>query len=112
MPASEVTIRRPDGTVDVERALSPRELRAVVKLRDVPEDLRRRVMRRDRGTCRYCGSPLEAAEIEIDHVVPIAKGGPSNLANLVVACRDCNGRKGTNIWRPRPLTAQDEERAN
>ena len=39
---------------------------------------------------------------EIDHVKPIAKGGPHILANLRPACRDCNRRKSA-TW-PIPTT--------
>lgn len=39
---------------------------------------------------------------EVDHVKPIAKGGPHILANLRPACRDCNRRKSA-TW-PIPTT--------
>lgn len=40
--------------------------------------------------CRYCGEPAT----EIDHIVPISKGGTGELSNLVPACRSCNASKG------------------
>ena len=49
-----------------------------------------RVMRRDRYTCVYCGAEGKNAELQIDHVVPVAKGGSHHIANLVAACRSCN----------------------
>tara|TARA_B100000408_G_scaffold117945_1_gene96235 strand:- start:1022 stop:1561 length:540 start_codon:yes stop_codon:yes gene_type:complete len=53
-----------------------------------------RVMRRDRYTCVYCGAEGKNAELQIDHVVPVAKGGSHHIANLVAACRSCNQSKG------------------
>ncbi|WP_399552357.1 HNH endonuclease [uncultured Microbacterium sp.] len=41
--------------------------------------------------CWMCGSPWE----HIDHVKPIAKGGPHLLANLRPACAACNMKKGS-----------------
>lgn len=44
--------------------------------------------------CLHCGKikPLTA-----DHVVPIAKGGTSNIGNIQPLCKACNSSKGTNI---------------
>lgn len=44
---------------------------------------------RDEGHCVYCG----AAGQQIDHIVPVSKGGPSVRGNAVLACRACNMRK-------------------
>jgi len=41
--------------------------------------------------CAYCGEPTATAS---DHVVPYAKGGPTNLENLEPACVPCNSSKG------------------
>lgn len=41
------------------------------------------------GKCWVCGVPFEA----IDHVKPIAKGGPHILANLRPICGSCNSKK-------------------
>lgn len=52
---------------------------------------RHNVFKRDEKRCQYCG---EKGELTLDHVVPRSKGGPSNWANLITACRPCNSRKG------------------
>jgi hypothetical protein len=36
--------------------------------------------------CAYCGGPFE----QIDHVIPLSKGGKHCLSNLRPACRFCN----------------------
>ncbi len=46
-----------------------------------------------RGTCHYCGGRFTAAELTMDHIVPIVRGGRSTRGNLVPACKDCNNRK-------------------
>lgn len=55
--------------------------------------IRLRVLARDGYTCAYCGQP-EANQV--DHVVPIARGGDIyDMDNLVASCRRCNLAKGT-----------------
>ena len=45
------------------------------------------------GRCHYCGASVAPAELTMDHVVPLIRGGRSNKGNLVPACKDCNNRK-------------------
>jgi len=45
-------------------------------------------------TCAYCGKPdHRAAELELEHVIPISKGGGHHLGNIVPACSQCNSKK-------------------
>src|SRR5512139_3047893 len=59
--------------------------------------VRIRVMKRDRFTCTYCGESGQNAELEIDHIIPVAQGGSHHISNLTTACRMCNQKKGTRI---------------
>lgn len=63
--------------------------------------MRMAVARRDDNRCRYCGEA--DGPFEIDHVVPLSLGGGSGMDNLVWACSQCNRRKRTKLWVPRPL---------
>ncbi len=62
--------------------------------------LARAIKERDGNNCRYCGVHVNWRDRKsssggtYDHVVPVSQGGDESLDNLVVACRDCNGRKG------------------
>ncbi len=62
-----------------------------VRRKEVPLT-KRNVLRRDHGTCQYCGS--RNADMTTDHVVPRSLGGGENWENLVCACPACNARKG------------------
>ncbi len=56
--------------------------------------------------CIYCGSKKQ---IEIDHVIPIARGGRHSIGNLVPACRTCNRSKTDYLvmeWRKKRETPQ------
>jgi len=65
-------------------------------LRRIPAAVEREVRLRDGSRCQYpldsggvCGSTWQ---VELDHVVPVALGGPSTVANLRCACRSHNRR--------------------
>ena len=44
--------------------------------------------------CLYCGATPKESRLEVDHVIPVARGGTNDIGNLVVACRECNIGKG------------------
>lgn len=51
---------------------------------------------RDRGKCAECQKSLtmELSDDEnIDHIVPLSKGGTNDLVNLQLLCRNCNSNK-------------------
>jgi 5-methylcytosine-specific restriction endonuclease McrA len=52
---------------------------------------RKRILLRDKGRCVKCGSKKN---LEIDHVVPLARGGSNRLENLQLLCQECNRSKG------------------
>lgn len=62
--------------------------------------VRIRVMKRDRFSCQYCGVAGTDAELEIDHIIPVSKGGSHHISNLTTACRSCNQKKGDNPRSP------------
>lgn len=43
--------------------------------------------------CHYCRDHVERADATLDHVVPRSLGGRDDLANLVLACGECNCAK-------------------
>lgn len=47
------------------------------------------------GSCYYCGKPTKPADLTMDHIVPLTRGGRSSKANLAPACKDCNTKKKT-----------------
>lgn len=62
----------------------------------VSNELRQEIFERDGYTCVNCGS-TEKESLEIDHIMPISKGGKTEPDNLQTLCHDCNIRKGNNI---------------
>lgn len=75
-----------DGLV---KRLTAHELNkaALAIVRKVPDAVRRDVM--SSGACHYCGD----FPTQVDHVIPVTRGGTSARDNLVAACRRCNLEK-------------------
>ena len=46
-----------------------------------------------KGVCHYCGRVVGAANLTMDHVVPVARGGRSVKSNCVPCCKECNNSK-------------------
>lgn len=42
--------------------------------------------------CVYCGDYIQG-NVEIDHIVPLSKGGEHSINNAVPTCRHCNASK-------------------
>ncbi len=49
-----------------------------------------------RGKCWWCKKPLKG-KYELDHCIPLARGGKHELANIVISCPTCNHRKGSKL---------------
>jgi len=58
--------------------------------RYIPQQLRRELKQKAQHACENCGSHYA---LEIDHIQPFARGGPSTPRNLRVLCRACNQRR-------------------
>ncbi|MEE9365437.1 MAG: HNH endonuclease [Dehalococcoidales bacterium] len=67
------------------------------------------VKKRDKCICQYCGRFDEKGEV--DHVLPLSRGGTDAFTNLVWACRPCNRSKGDKTVREwvRYLAQRDRE---
>lgn len=45
--------------------------------------------------CAYCGVYIKFEDMQVDHVMPLRKGGADSLDNMLPACRSCNHYKST-----------------
>jgi 5-methylcytosine-specific restriction endonuclease McrA len=55
---------------------------------------RHNIFERDKNTCQYCGSVFDRRDLNLDHVIPRDRGGPTTWDNIVCSCIRCNTRKG------------------
>jgi 5-methylcytosine-specific restriction endonuclease McrA len=48
---------------------------------------------RGQGQCHYCRQRIPPADLTMDHIVPVVRGGRSTKGNVVPCCKECNSRK-------------------
>lgn len=98
------------GKVEVVEEYENREIRSVTFSIKVPSIIRflkglkskkkaikfsrENVYARDEGRCQYCSCKVPRPEATYDHVLPRAQGGKTEWNNIVIACMDCNQKKG------------------
>jgi HNH endonuclease len=79
-----ITFRK---SIDGQRALMTSYLREKIKLRD-------------NFTCKYCAISINETKnllLEIDHIIPLSKGGITTEDNLQTLCWKCNRTKGSKL---------------
>lgn len=54
---------------------------------------RHNIFERDKNTCQYCGQIFDRQDLNLDHVIPRDRGGPTTWENIVCSCINCNTRK-------------------
>jgi 5-methylcytosine-specific restriction endonuclease McrA len=55
------------------------------------------VYERNGGLCGICGEPVERAAMEVDHIIPVSRGGLHGYSNVQPAHGPCNRRKHNHI---------------
>lgn len=54
-------------------------------------DIRYNVLKRDNYSCQICGATAkDGAKLQVDHIIPISKGGKTVMSNLQTLCEQCN----------------------
>jgi hypothetical protein len=58
--------------------------------KNINKHLRLQILIRDNYKCSICGRPKDEVSLEVDHIIPISKGGTDELNNLAALCKNCN----------------------
>ncbi len=76
---------------------------------EIPERLRAAIRKEAGQKCGYCKSPQKyiMAMLEVEHIVPRARGGSDNAENLWLSCGLCNRYKGSQIQAADPASEQN-----
>jgi len=74
----------------------------------IPNPIRREVSLSSNGQCYQCKIKADSAKLdrwkipkfyikkipfEIDHIIPLSKGGKTTIKNLALSCRSCNRKR-------------------
>ncbi|MGH9316927.1 MAG: HNH endonuclease [Thermoanaerobaculia bacterium] len=85
-------LANPDYYKDAARDRKARKRAAFV------ETVRKKdIYARDNGRCRWCGAGLSFKEATLDHLVPLARNGKHEIANVILSCKSCNLSKGASV---------------
>lgn len=68
-----------------------------VKRKPLSKRTRFEVFKRDGFTCQFCGNTPPAVILEVDHLVPLSKGGVDEIINLLTSCEGCNRGKSDRL---------------
>jgi 5-methylcytosine-specific restriction enzyme A len=60
---------------------------------NIPEAVKKYVLQRNNYQCQSCGQQNTETQLNIDHIIPLAKGGSNDISNLQVLCSRCNQKK-------------------
>ena len=86
-----------EGTLTIEYRFS---YTSKEQRRLMTKKLREFIKKRDNYTCCNCGNSVYAEPnllLEIDHIIPVSKGGCTNEENLQTLCCKCNRSKSNKI---------------
>lgn len=97
IPMTEETIVKLIETLESKLTISAftREQRALMTSK-----LRMYIKERDNFTCKFCGNSTHAEPnllLEVDHIIPVVKGGCTEESNLQTLCWKCNRSKSSKI---------------
>jgi hypothetical protein len=93
-PIVTKTTGRPDLPVGVYVLQADRQ--SYEHDRDIPDEVRRAVLRRDNYTCQACGwthdlwNPSDPRHLELHHIQHHARGGDNSEVNLQTLCNICH----------------------
>lgn len=83
--------------------------RKTTRRRVISKKLRYLIMERDGFRCCICGRTAKETKLEVDHKIPVSKGGTDSLDNLWTLCIDCNRGKSDLIYKPRNKEASQSK---
>jgi hypothetical protein len=63
---------------------------------NISDKLRAAVFERDNNECQIRMDGCTGNAEEIDHIIPVSKGGLSTIENLQASCKHCNRKKSNN----------------
>ncbi len=75
-----------------------RQYQIKVERAKLSDSLRYDVLKRDGFKCQICGSSAsDGVKLHVDHIIPVSKGGKTELKNLRTLCDRCNMGKSDKI---------------
>ncbi|MCY3799217.1 MAG: DUF262 domain-containing protein [Chloroflexi bacterium] len=95
---AEIEVLLDDEEVQRESGIYPYVLTREEKhlnLRAFDARMKRRIYRKQAGTCAICKEDFSISDMEADHITPWSEGGKTVEDNCQMLCRKCNRKKSS-----------------
>ena len=76
--------------VDVIESSGESESKRKIKHKRFSNRKRRSIYEKTQGHCYLCGELVKFNSFEVDHKIPLSKGGTDDISNLYCSCHKCN----------------------
>lgn len=93
------------GEIDIATHEAQRAKRPKPKTK---KTLRDRLWEWQEGRCRWCNRQVRKNEATLDHIVPVAMGGASDVSNCCVACEECNRERADTGLDPKHIRGDED----
>jgi len=70
-----------------------RRVRETSQLGDWKPEYEALLLQEQHGCCYYCQIPFQP-NYDLEHKIPLSRGGMHDISNIVLSCRSCNVKKG------------------
>jgi 5-methylcytosine-specific restriction endonuclease McrA len=87
---------RQKPSAKLKHRLNVSRRRAMIREGNVSIEFVGQMLEEQGGLCKMCGVNVRSG-YELDHIIPISKGGKHSTDNLQILCRSCNRRKSAKI---------------
>lgn len=74
-----------------------RALKKKATVEKVPSDYFETMWKHQNGRCWWCSGKLKRDDTDMDHIIPLSRGGKHSKKNLCLAHLRCNRSKGTKL---------------
>ena len=93
-PADGTESKCPYCGGDLPKVEAAPAVNAELERAKMSQSLRYNILQRDGFRCQICGaSAAQGAKLEVDHIIPVSKGGLTIPQNLRTLCESCNRGK-------------------
>ncbi|MBQ6995600.1 MAG: HNH endonuclease [Lachnospiraceae bacterium] len=72
-----------------------KENSTITKRKKFSQMERKRIYQKTKGHCYLCGEFVDFDVFQVEHRIPLAKGGTNDFSNLFPACNCCNSMKNS-----------------
>jgi len=87
-----------EETTELIKNKQSRQYKIQVERARMSDSLRYDILKKDNFRCQICGmTARDGAKLHVDHIIPVSKGGKTEISNLRTLCERCNMGKSNKM---------------